>query len=768
MQDAFEVLEFAKIQEAVASSCRTEIGKTIARSLSPLGEEKLRFEITCLKEACRCLDLHGRIPIDASLDLRHHIELAEKGATLLAEELDQVAHDIKTSQAIKRYFSSIPDAPSLKEKIQYWPDLSPLEEAIHKVIAPDLSIYDKASPELRRIRASINRLEKKMVSELGFILEENRLYLSDATLTLKNGHYVLPVANAHKNKVRGIVQDISNSGETTFIEPERLVQMNNQMVVLKNDEREEIRRLLTELSHQVGAKGEDCRGLNEGIGEMDFIQAKALYRDAIRGHLAELSEENRLYLPEARHPLIDPQKVVANDFQIENSRKVIIISGPNAGGKTVALKTIGLLVLMFECGLPLPTREGAELPYYKRILLDIGDSQSLSDNLSTFSGHIANIASICSLVGGKDLVLLDEVGTGTSPKEGEALAEAILVYLIKKHCTALISSHFEGLKAFAFEHEEVENASMLFDQEKLAPTYKLKIGLPGESYGLTVARRFGIDESIVSYAESSLEEGGSSSVKMAIERLSALAKENEDLKEALQKKQYQLDKKEKELTSKEAVLSTREEKLLEKAKEDKEKMLREAEEKIDELISSLNSPEVKLHQAIAAKKKLEELEEKQKIEEFDGEVAVGDYVKVPAFNIVGKVERIQGNKVYLSTRDGKSLQTSKQSVTKASAPQEERVAMKGAVADRLGFDGVGLELNIIGYHVDEALEAVASYLDKCRLRGLHRVRIIHGYGSGALRQAVHSYLKAHASFVKKYSLGGEYEGGSGATVVELK
>jgi DNA mismatch repair protein MutS2 len=255
---------------------------------------------------------------------------------------------------------------------------------------------------------------------------------------------------------------------------------------------------------------------------------------------------------------------------------------------------------------------------------------------------------------------------------------------------------------------------------------------------------------------------------MAIERLSALAKENEDLKEALQKKQYQLDKKEKELASKEAVLSTREEKLLEKAKEDKEKMLREAEEKIDELISSLNSPEVKLHQAIAAKKKLEELEEKQKIEEFDGEVAVGDYVKVPAFGIVGKVERIQGNKVYLSTRDGKSLQTSKQSVTKASAPQEERVAMKGAVADRLGFDGVGLELNIIGYHVDEALEAVASYLDKCRLRGLHRVRIIHGYGSGALRQAVHSYLKAHASFVKKYSLGGEYEGGSGATVVELK
>lgn len=768
MQDAIEVLEFGKIRETVASFCRTEIGKTIARSLLPVGEERLGFEIECLKEAGRCLDLHGRMPIDSSLDLRHHIELAEKGATLNVEELDQVAHDIKTSQAIKRYFSSVPDAPSLKGKIEFWPDLSPLEEAIHKVIAPDLSIYDKASPELRRIRAAILRLEKKMTSELGFILEEHRDYLSDATLTLKNGHYVLPVANAYKNKVHGIVQDVSNSGETTFIEPEKLVQLNNQMVMLKNDEREEIRRLLAELSRMVGAKGEDCRRLNEGLGELDFIQSKALYRDHIKGHIPALAEEGTLFLPGARHPLIDPDKVVANDFSISQSRKIIIISGPNAGGKTVALKTIGLLVLMFECGLPLPVLEGAELPYYKRILLDIGDSQSLSDNLSTFSGHMANIASICSLVGGKDLVLLDEVGTGTSPKEGEALAEAILSFLIKKHCTALISSHFEGLKAFAFEHPEVENASMLFDQEKLIPTYRLKIGLPGESYGLTVARRFGIDESIVRYAEDALAEGGSSSVKMAIERLAALAKENEDLKDSLQRKQNQVDRKEKELASKEIALQAREDKLLEKAKEDKEKMLREAEEKIDELIASLNSPEVKLHQAIAAKKKLEELEEQQKIEEFDGEVAVGDYVKVPAFGIVGKVERIQGNKVFLSTRDGKSLQTGKQSVTKTAAPQEEKVSLKGSVVDRIGYESIGLELNIVGYHVDEAIQAVSSYLDKCRIRGLKRVRIIHGYGSGALRQAVHDYLKKHSSFVKKFTLGGEYEGGSGATVVELK
>jgi DNA mismatch repair protein MutS2 len=309
-----------------------------------------------------------------------------------------------------------------------FPHLEFLEKDIHKVIAPDLTIYDNASPKLKSVRLAITHLENEMKKKLGFVLDANKVYLSDTTLTIKNGHYVLPVANAYKNKVKGIVQDVSGSGETTFIEPEVLVEMNNKMVELRNDEREEIRRLLAELSSEIASVAEPVLLNNKMIGYLDFVQAKALYADETKSHVAKMVKEPTIDLQNARHPLIDPKKVVANDFRLNEKTSLIVISGPNAGGKTVALKTLGICVLMSQSGLAIPCDEGATLSYFKHIYVDIGDSQSLSDNLSTFSGHMANIASILTAVGGRDLVLLDEVGTGTSPKEGEAIAFAVISY----------------------------------------------------------------------------------------------------------------------------------------------------------------------------------------------------------------------------------------------------------------------------------------------------------------------------------------------------
>ena len=769
MQNEFAVLEWDKIKGMLSPLCRTEQGKKRAESLSPLEQKEWEKEQRFLSEMENCLSLQGKLPLDVSSDLTQEVRLAGKGKTLSAETLERVAHDVSTGEEVKRFLLALDESPNLSEFASMIPDLLFLEKDIHKIIAPDLSIFDNASPELKHIRIGIARLEKEMVAKLGFVLEQNKVYLSDTTLTLRNGHYVLPVANAHKNKVNGIVQDISSSGNTTFIEPEALVALNNKMAELKNREREEIARLLGMLSHEVGGSGESFLKLNSSLGSLGFLQARTLLGISMKGHLASLSDDGSIDLRGFRHPLIDPEKVVANDFHITPSRRVIIISGPNAGGKTVALKRLGLAVLMNQSGLFLPAEQGAMLPFFKRVRLDIGDSQSLSDNLSTFSAHMSNLAEICSSVGGKDLVLLDEVGTGTSPKEGEAIAYGVVRYLLRKHCFALISSHFEGLKAYAMSDPSVENASMLFDKAKLSPTYVLQMGLPGESYGITVAKRYGVDQEILDYAEEYKGGQGDFSLEEAIARLSALAKENESLKEQNRKKEAQLEAKEKELASKEKAVSIREEKLLSSVEGEKRRILQEAEEKVGEIISALQSPEVKLHQAIAAKKKIAELQEsKLKEESFSGKVSLGDYVSVPSYGIVGKITQEEGKKITIVTQEGLSFKTTKDKVVKTTPPERKKTPMQGNVLDKIGSSSLSLELNLIGKRVDEALFDLDKYLDQCRIKGFKRVKIIHGFGSGALRNAVHEYLRKHSSFVASFELGGEYEGGGGATVVHLK
>jgi DNA mismatch repair protein MutS2 len=769
MQSPFVVLEFAKIREKLASFCKSEQGKDKANGLLILPLQELEGEKKNLGEALLAIARYGCFPLDVSSDLSKDIALAEKGYVLSVETLERVAHDILTSLEVKKYFASAPDCPLLQEKAGLIPSLSSIEKDIHKVIAPDLSIYDNASPTLRHIRIAKTRLEKEMVSKLGFVLEQNKVYLSDATLTIKNGHYVLPVANSYKSKVKGIVQEVSSSGNTTFIEPELLLAMNNKMTELEGQEKEEIHRLLGLLSSEVAGSGDSFILLNSLLGYFDFLQAKALYCSFINGHIPSLAEGGEISLIGLRHPLLDQSKVVSNDFVLSPERKVIIISGPNAGGKTVALKTLGLAALMHECGLPVACSSEAILPYFKNIFLDIGDSQSLSDNLSTFSAHMRHLSEIASSVGGKDLVLLDEVGTGTSPKEGEAIAYGVVRFLLCKHCYALISSHFEGLKAYAMGEKRVGNACMLFDKAALTPTYVLQMGLPGESYGLSVARRYGVNDEILGYAKEYNDGKGDYSLEEAIAKLSALAKENADLKERNLKKEEALKLKEREIESKEKALSLREEKLLSSVETEKREILRKAREEVDGVIASLQSPEVKLHQAIEAKRKLDQLEERKEREEsFSGKVSLGDYVSLPSLSLIGKISREDGNRITIITPEGMSFQTTKDRVVKTVKPIDKKVAMKGNVLDKVGSSSLSLQLNLIGMHVDEALSALDSYLDKCRVKGFKRVKIVHGFGSGALRNAVHSYLRAHPSFVASFELGGEYEGGGGATVVHLK
>lgn len=770
MQNAYEKFEFDKVTEKLASYTRTEGGKHKALSLRMFDNSiALERELAFTQEMMDILDRFGNLPITVSSDLSKAIDLAKKGGVLGIAELERVASDILLQAALRHYFKQVDSSPLLLEYVSHFPDISNVEKEIHRVIAPDLTIFDNASPKLSTVRHAMRRLENEMKKKLNSILEANKEWLSDYTLTLKNGHYVLPVANSYKSKVRGIVQDVSNSGGTTFIEPEILVEMNNKMVELQNDERDEIHRLLMELTGEVLSHEEEVLLSNQMIAYLDFLMAKGNYAHENDAHIASLSKKSVVDMMNARHPLLDRKKVVPNDFMLDEKTSLIVISGPNAGGKTVALKTIGLLVMMNQSGLALPCDQGAELGFFRHIYVDIGDSQSLSDNLSTFSGHMKNLSEILSNVGGKDLVLLDELGTGTSPKEGEAIAYSVINYLLEKHAITLVSSHFEGLKAYALSHPEVTNASMMFDEETLTPTYKLKMGLPGESYGLVVAKRFGVPEEVLKKASSYLSEHEDLSVSEAIKKLSEATRLAEEEKTKLAIERTKVEREAKALKSKEAALAKREENFLSDVEAKKNAMLGDYEEQMQELLKSVQRPDVKPHEVIAAKKKLEDLQEEVKKETFDGPLSVGDYVAIPSLFVQGRLKELNGNKITIVTREGLTLHAKKDQAVRVEEPKIERKETSALrIDDITNRASVPLELNIIGQHIDEAKLSLEKYIDECLLRHYKRVRIIHGWGSGALRNLTRTYCDTHKNIVASYEGASGEEGGGGATIVHLK
>jgi len=480
------------------------------------------------------------------------------------------------------------------------------------------------------------------------------------------------------------------------------------------------------------------------------------------------SKERIIDLKGARHPLIDESKVVSNDFKFDESQRIIIISGPNAGGKTVALKTLGLLVMMSQMGLAIPTKEKGIISYFPRIYADIGDNQSLSDNLSTFAAHVSNLSTITHFVTSKDLVLLDELGTGTSPNEGEALALAVSDFLLRKKCFAFISSHFEKMKEYAYRRENVTNAMMVFDEKKLLPTYVLKIGYPGRSYGLEMANRYHLDAEVVDAAKKNLAKTGTRSVSDVIDKLNAVLHENEELNKKLKEDKRLLEGKTKDINYQNKVLKDKKENLLSDVEETKVKMIEDAKKKINEVLKILDKPNVKQHELIEAKTKLKNLEETEEVFDSNEEIKIGDYVEVADLEIIGKVTKINKEKVELISVDGMSVKSTLNKLKKTS--KIPGISKKSAGnPDDFVFSktNVKLELNIIGKHVDEAMAEVEKYLDDCLLKNFKTVRIIHGMGTGALRDAVWDYLST-CKFVDSYRYGESFEGSTGATVVTLK
>lgn len=770
MLDIYGTLEIERVLSEVATFSHTELGKEKILSLKMLSQDDASKALTLVSEMSDFILKYGSTPIYSSLDLSKYIDVALKGGVLTPLDLDHIASDVLTANKLHNFFKKGEKSLyfNLLELVNKLYNISELEVKIHKIIAPSLSIKDDASPKLREIRGNIHKREMEVRQISSGLIHKFHEYLSEDTITIRNDHYVLPVETIHKSKVSGVIHDISDSGQTTFIEPEALVKLSNQICLLRIEEKEEIYLLLKELTSEVVRFSSQISSNNKGIGEIDFVSSKAEYGNKHNCVVANFSKERIIDIKGARHPLIDENKVVANDFKFDESHRIIVISGPNAGGKTVALKTLGLLIMMNQMGLAIPTKEPALISYFPRIYADIGDNQSLSDNLSTFAAHVSNLSTITHFVTQKDLVLLDELGTGTSPNEGEALALAISDFLLNKKCFAFISSHFEKMKEYAYRREGVTNAMMVFDEKKLLPTYILKIGFPGRSYGLEMANRYHLDKEVVDKAKKNLEKTGNRSVSDVIDKLNAVLHDNEELNKKLKEEKRLLEGKTKDINYQNKVLRNKKENLLSDVEETKAKMLEDAKKQINDVLKVLNNPNVKPHELIEAKTKLSKIGESEEVFDENEEIQIGDYVEVADLEIIGKVTKINKEKVELISVDGMSVKSTLNKLKKtAKIPGNSKKSARNPDDIVFSKTNVKLELNIIGKHVDEAMEEVKKYLDDCLLKNFKTVRIIHGMGTGALRDAVRDYLDS-CSFVESYRYGESYEGSTGATVVTLK
>ena len=764
MQNIYETFEFNKIKDHLLEYAKTELGKFYINELVMFDNASdVKNALEDLREISSIIIRFGPLPISNSANALVLIDLAKKTGLLTPRDLNLIAEDVLTIVRISNFLKKTNTGyPRITALTEGFIDLSNLEKEIHRVITNSLSIADNASPELHQIRNKLKKVEALLQDKISSLAFTYGKYLNDDNITIRDGHFVLPVKTVDKNKVSGIVYDVSDSGNTTFIEPLEIVQINNEITSLKVQENEEIRKILKALTALVLLQEGEIINNNKIIAKLDFLSAKAQYGNEINADIAECSDKQIIELIDARHPLIDPRKVVANSFVLNEDEPIIIISGPNAGGKTVSLKTVGLLTLMHQCGLALPIRKGA-LGYFKHIYIDIGDNQSLSDNLSTFSAHISQIGEIVRLVGGKDLVLLDELGTGTDPKEGEALAVQVTKHLEEKHALAMISSHFSAMKEYAFLSKKIANASMIFDEENLSPTYRFKQGVPGKSYALEVAARYGIDESIVAKAKEFLKENGKDETQDLLDILQKKIEETTKLQDELARREADLEKRSKKLANDEGIFETKKENMLKDVKEERAELIENAKREISDIINKMHNSDMRVHEVIALKKELEQLEEQEEEEIYDEEINVDDFVTIPSMNISGKVTRIKGDKAHIVSDSGLSFDVSKNKLHKVNRPKVGNTKVRTTNYDLAINTKVGIELNLIGMRVEEAKNALIKYLDNCRLKHLSQVRIIHGFGSGALRKMVREYLDTQKGL--SYRPGGEHEGGGGCTVV---
>lgn len=782
----FHVLEFNKVKEQLQKKVASSLGREKVANLIPSTqyEEVVKWQ-EATDEATTVLRLRGNVPLGGIFDVRPSVKRAEIGGTLSSNELLDVASTIYAVRQVKQFIEQVVEDEDLQlsiitEHIEKLMPLPEVEQTIKMSIDENGTVLDGASDQLRGIRQKLRSTESRIREKLESLIRSSsaQKMLSDAIVTIRNERFVIPVKQEYRSAYGGIVHDQSSSGATLFIEPQAIVTLNNELQEAKVKEKQEIERILIALTVQVAEVANELRQNVYLLGELDFMFAKGRYSHELKASKPKMNDRGYIKLVKAKHPLIAQEDVVANDIELGDQYTSIVITGPNTGGKTVTLKTLGLFTLMAQAGLQIPALDGSEMAVFKHVFADIGDEQSIEQSLSTFSSHMVNIVDILQKVDHESLVLFDELGAGTDPQEGAALAISILDQVYERGARVVATTHYPELKAYGYNREGVVNASVEFDIETLSPTYKLLIGVPGRSNAFEISKRLGLSAEVIERAKGYIG-SETNKVENMIASLEDSRRQSEHELEEAEELRKEAQKLHKELQSQIIEFNEKRDKLYEKAEEKAQATVKAASEEAEKIISDLrkmsqkNHALVKEHELIEARKRLEDavptLEKSKKKpavpKKQERTLQAGDEVKVLSWGQKGTlVERVSNNEWQVQMGIMK-MKVKEKDLEYISSPKPVETKPLATVK---GKDyHVNLELDLRGERYENALIRVGKYIDDALLANYPRVSIIHGKGTGALRKGVQEYLKNHRS-VKNIRFGEASEGGSGVTVVEFK
>lgn len=782
-QKIFQILEFQKIRDKIAAYCLTPIGNELVLNLNPSHQ---RDEIIQKQEesyeAYQIIQDNLTIPVPRLKALNYAIKRLELGASLNGEEIATMGKLLKSVSEIRRFFLTLEKEEKVYPALSVWNDklvsLPETLQLIQSAIDEDGSVISTASKELSTIRRKQLQTENQVRSQLNQILKSKAKQLSDQLITIRNDRYVLPVKTEYRYQFGGTVHDQSSSGQTLYIEPQSIVSLNNQRAELQNAERKEIERILLEISQQMMPYSQEIQSNQYAVGQFDFIQARALYGQEINGIKPEFSEQQHIAIWQARHPLIDPQKVVANDIVIGDQYKSLIITGPNTGGKTILLKTLGIIQMMGQSGLLVPCDFGSQLGIFDHVFADIGDEQSIEQNLSTFSGHMTNIIEILSEMTAQSLILFDELGSGTDPQEGASLAMSILDYVRAKGAIVMASTHYPELKLYAHQTTNTINASMEFDSDTLSPTYRLLIGIPGRSNAFDISEKLGLPHEILKKAR----QGVSQDAHSVNEMVANLERERREAELNHYKTNQLLEEAEKlhqDLTTEyQRFMDTREERLSKVTEEANQKVAL-AQEQAEQILQEIRDLQleqghqkpIKEHVLIDKRRQFEDLKQPEHLRKnkvlkkakLNRRLKVGDDVEVLTYGQRGTIIQVENQNEYIVQMGILKMKLKLDELS----PLDKIENKVNVSIQRNTGEKVLTTLDLRGRRYDDAMNQTKHYLDKALISHHPMVTIIHGKGTGALREGIQSLLKKHPQ-VDRFEFAAPNNGGNGATVVYFK
>ena len=772
-----DILEFDQIKAQLAQSLSTSQGQAEMANLSPISD-KVRIQkwFDELSEFGTIVQENGPVPLSNTADLTEILRRIELDASLASQEFAKIKKVLRLANETRRFFEQAVNVsfPILGQTIDKFVDVSYLLGLLQVIDAAG-ALSDTASDKLFTLRQNIKKGDAEVKKILAEILSKSQASLTESIITIRQGRPVLPVRSDSKNKIPGIVHDMSASGQTFYIEPNRVVQLNNDIAQKKIEEKNEVARILRELAEAIKPHIDDIRQNTWLIGQIDLINAKYRYQIAQKATVPQISDHKAIKLYAARHPLIDPKIVVANDLLFDQTLETIVITGPNTGGKTITLKTLGVAQLMAQSGLPILADLGSQVGIFTEIFADIGDEQSIAQSLSTFSSHMTNIVKILDQVDAKSLVLFDELGAGTDPKEGAALAISILDFLKTKHAKTLATTHYPELKAYGVESVGVENASMAFDLDNFRPTYRLVQGVPGRSNALEISRRLGLPSQILEEGAGFLTEDEHDVNVM----IASLEQKNQEMTEsARQIKSLEKDNQllHHDLTRALENFNRDREKELNKARQEAQDIVKVAVEEADHILKNLQEKSLlKPHEIIDAKHQLGELAP-EIVDLSKNKVLKKAKAKrglKPGVEVLVLSYNQRGNLVRLA-KDGRwevqmGLITTKLSEDEFEPiePEETVKKVKTKAVKKTVTSNIKAQLDLRGVRYEEAQKMLDDYMDQALLANLHQITIVHGIGTGVIRDMVREYLQ-RSRHVKSYTYAPQNAGGSGASIVTLK